>query len=297
MTLEQENEAFEKIWDDLMDEHQIKPELPPKGFVLGGQPGAGKSNLIKMINAQLNGNVLVVNGDEFRRYHPNFDEIQAQYGKESAKHTAEFSGKMTGRVIDQALKEGYNIVVEGTFRTPETPIKTLNDMQQHGYQTAVYLQTAPSEVSWQGTLERYDEMVKAGEAPRATPKEHHDLVVEKLPENADRVFLSGKADYFAVYSREGLIFDSRIHQNQLPGMAIDHELHRNTRYLEKLESRVKQEFDSLSAFQKQVIKHAEKLIAGLQPANQIHAKINLYDSQLQQLDKNPQQNMDLDIDR
>ena len=43
-------------------------------------------------------------------------------------------------------------------------------MQQHGYQTAVYLQTAPSEVSWQGTLERYDEMVKAGETPRATPK-------------------------------------------------------------------------------------------------------------------------------
>ena len=82
--------------------------------------------------------------------------------------------EMTGRVIDQALKEGYNIVVEGTFRTPETPIKTLNDMQQHGYQTAVYLQTAPSEVSWQGTLERYDEMVKAGETPRATPKEHHD---------------------------------------------------------------------------------------------------------------------------
>ena len=41
-----------------------------------------------MINAQLNGNVLVVNGDEFRRYHPNFDEIQAQYGKDSAKHTS-----------------------------------------------------------------------------------------------------------------------------------------------------------------------------------------------------------------
>lgn len=74
-------------------------------------------------------------------------------------------------------------------------------------------------------------------------------------------------------------------------------IHRNTRYLEKLESRIKQEFDSLSAFQKQVIDRAEKLIAGLQPANQIHAKINLYDSKLQQLDKNPQQNMDLDIDR
>ena len=49
MTPEQEKEAFEKIWDDLMDEHQIKPEALPKGFVLGGQPGAGKSNLIKKI--------------------------------------------------------------------------------------------------------------------------------------------------------------------------------------------------------------------------------------------------------
>ena len=44
MTPEQEKEAFEKIWDDLMDEHQIKPEALPKGFGLGGQPGAGKSS-------------------------------------------------------------------------------------------------------------------------------------------------------------------------------------------------------------------------------------------------------------
>jgi ATP-dependent 26S proteasome regulatory subunit len=60
MTLEQENEAFEKIWDDLMDEHQIKPESPPKGFVLGGQPGAGKSNLIKMINGCMFGRIFAI---------------------------------------------------------------------------------------------------------------------------------------------------------------------------------------------------------------------------------------------
>lgn len=297
MTLEQEKEAFEKIWDDLMDEHQIKPEAFPKGFVLGGQPGAGKSNLIKKINAEMNGNLLIVNGDEFRRYHPEFDRIQAQYGKDSAKYTAEFSGKMTGWVIEKALTEGYNLVVEGTFRTPDIPIKTLDDMRQHGYQTAVYIQTAPSEVSWQGTLERYNEMVEAGETPRATPKEHHDLVVEKLPENADKVFLSGKAGYFAVYSRDGLIFDSRIHQGQMPGKAIDYELHRNTRRLEMLESRIKQESHSFSTFQKQVIQGAEKLIAGLQQADQIYAKINLYDSQLQQLDKQQSVEADIGIER
>ena len=55
---------------------------------------------------------------------------------------------MTGSFIEQALGKGYNIVVEGTFRMPKSSIKTLKDMQQRGYQTVVYLQTAPSEVSW-----------------------------------------------------------------------------------------------------------------------------------------------------
>lgn len=294
MTLEQGKEAFEKIWDDLLDEHQIRPEAFPKGFVLGGQPGAGKSNLIKKINEEMCGNVLIVNGDEFRRYHPEFDGIQAQYGKDSAKHTAEFSGKMTGWVIEKALKEGYNLVVEGTFRTPDTPIKTLDDMRQKGYQTAAYIQTAPSEVSWQGTLERYQDMTAAGEVPRATPKEHHDLVVDKLPGNADKVLMSGKADYFAVYSREGLIFDSRIHQGQMPSMAINRELHRNTHRLEMLESRIQQVSYLMSDFQKQVLHGAEQLIAGLRPADQVQAKINLYGSQLQQWDK--QQSLDSDIE-
>lgn len=57
-----------------------------------------------------------------------------QYGKDFAKYKAYFLKEMTGSFIEQVLEEGYNIVAEGTFRTPETPIKTLNDMQQHGYQ-------------------------------------------------------------------------------------------------------------------------------------------------------------------
>ena len=297
MSTAQEKEAFENIWDDLMDEHQIKPESAPKGFVLGGQPGAGKSNLIRKINMELEGNVLVANGDEFRRYHPDFDAIQAQYGKDAPKYTAEFSGRMTEQVIERALSEGYNLIVEGTFRTDETPMKTLDDMHKHGSETAVHIQTAPSEISWQSTLERYRVMEKAGETPRATPKEHHDLVVGLLPKNADTVFLSGKANVFKVYSREGLIFDSRIHQGQMPSAAIDHELHRNTRRLKTLEADMEQHWHLLSDFQKQVVAGAEKLIANLPPADQMQAKINLYSSQLQSLDKRPEQDADIEIDR
>ena len=288
---------FRHLWNDLISEQQVSPVKSPKGFVLGGQPGAGKSNLVGIIRQELNRNVLIINGDEFRRYHPNFEGIQEQYGIDSPKHTAAFSGHMTERVIEKALREGYNISVEGTFRTTETPMRTLEDMREHGYETAVYIQTAPSEVSWQSTLERYHAMELLGETPRATPKEHHDLVVKLLPQNADAVFLSGKADVFKVYSREGLIFDSRVQFQEMPSVAIDHELHRNTRRLRILETNLQEHAHLLSNTQKQVIAGAEELISKLPPSFQIQAKINLYDKQLQQLDKHPKQYRDLDIDR
>ena len=279
---------LQPLWNDLIAEQQVNPVASPKGYVLGGQPGAGKSSLVKIIRQNLERNVLVINGDEFRRYHPDFEEIQEKYGKDAPKYTAEFSAKMTGLVIEKALKESYNISVEGTFRTAETPMKTLDEMRRHGYETAVYIQTAPSEVSWQNTLERYEQMKAVGEAPRYTDKAHHDLVVETLPKNADIVFSSGKADHFVVYSQEGLIFDDRIHHGEMPSGVIEKELHRLTnspeyQELVKLEKTYQDNRHLLSPFQKQVEEGSLKAIASAPPEIQIQAKTHLYNSLLNEI--------------
>ena len=223
------SKEFKKVWDDLLDDyHLAKPCVNPQGFVLGGQPGAGKSNLLKQIENNLDGNVLIINADEFRRYHPQFDEIQAKYGDDAPKHTAEFSGKMAERVLNKALTEHYNIAIEGTFRTAETPLNTLDLMKSHGYKTAVHIQTCPKSLSWQSTIKRYNAMIKAGLTPRAVDKAHHDLVCDRLPENADTVYQSGKADEFQVYSRNSLIFDGRTTKD-LPSNAINQELNALTK--------------------------------------------------------------------
>lgn len=39
----------------------------PKVYLLGGQPGAGKTTLIEIINDLNNENIIVINGDEFRK--------------------------------------------------------------------------------------------------------------------------------------------------------------------------------------------------------------------------------------
>ena len=51
----------------------------PRAWLLGGQSGAGKTRLHRICKDQLDGNAIVINGDEYRRSHPHFAAIQEQY--------------------------------------------------------------------------------------------------------------------------------------------------------------------------------------------------------------------------
>lgn len=221
---------FQKIVNEIFSLKSLNksPCQTPFGSVLGGQPGAAKSVLSKVILDE-NPNIIVVNGDEFRPWFPDYETVQKEQGKDSVKATAQFAGKVTEAIIKRALNEHYNIVVEGTFRTAETPVKTLNYLKKHGYKTAVYIKTCDAEISWERCNERYQTGLKNGEGKeRYTHKEHHDLVVSLLPENADLVFKSGAADRFVVIGDDKkCLYDSNKTPDEMPSFAIKKALHPN----------------------------------------------------------------------
>ena len=275
-----------------------KSNKQPIAILLGGQSGASKTTIHRIKQKEFQGNIVIIDGDSFHSQHPHYLELQQEYGKDSVEYTKDFAGKMVESLVTELSYLGYNLLIEGTLRTIDVPKETAQLLKSKGYEVQLALIATKPKLSYLSTLIRYEELyaINPNQA-RATPKEHHDLVVGLLPKNADTVFLSDKANVFKVYSREGLIFDSRIHQGQMPSAAIDHELHRNTRRLKSLEADMEQRSHLLSDFQKQVVAGAEKLIANLPPADQIQAKINLYSSQLQSLDKHPEQDADIEIDR
>lgn len=175
----------------------------PQGFVLGGQSGAGKSNLIQKVKEELKGNVIVINGDDYRKYHHDYATFQAQGAKDSAPKTQEFAGKMTEAILQQGIKEKYNIVIEGTFRIADTPIKTLKQFKENGYQTKIMIQTCEQALSWESCLERYNKMLETNpKEARYTPKEHHDLVCENLATNVEKVCQSSFADKVEIFKRD-----------------------------------------------------------------------------------------------
>lgn len=220
-------EQVNNVWKELIeDKNIIYNQNNPQGFVLGGQPGAGKSQLIQKIRHRLNKNVIVINGDDFRKFHPDYEALQEKYAKDTPKHTAEFASKMTEAILDKAVKEKYNVIIEGTFRTAQTPLNTLKLFKINGYKTFVMIQTCPKEISWQSCLERYKKMFEVcPKEARYTDKAHHDLVINKLALNVDIVHKSGLVDCLEIYSQEKQIFDSKSNQIFRPSI-IDKELNR-----------------------------------------------------------------------
>ena len=199
------NAVFKEVWNRTLTatKEEIEPVILPCGFVLGGQPGSGKSNLIRMAREICQNNIIIISGDDYRKYHSDYDFFQKEYGKDSPKYTAEFAGKMTEAILNKAVLEHYNIVIEGTFRNPATPIKTLSLMKDNGYKTVVLIQTTNREVSWKSCQERYEKMLEVKpEEARWTDKAHHDAVVKKLAKNIKEVYDSRKADKIEVYFRD-----------------------------------------------------------------------------------------------
>ena len=147
---------------------------------------------------------MIINGDDFRFLHPDFNYIYQNYGDDFVTHTAKFSaktGETVERAIERAIVSKLNIVVEGTFRNARRRYKHKKKLKDAGYQTEVMIKTTSAALSWESTNERYSKDKEAGNIARKVDKNHHDIVTGLLAENARKVFASNLSDKFAVCIR------------------------------------------------------------------------------------------------
>lgn len=156
----------------------------PKAILLGRQSGAGKTTIHRIKQKEFQGNIIIIDGDSYRSLHPNYLALQEKYGKDSVDYTKGFAGKMVEQLVDELSKQGYHLLIEGTLRTTEVPRKTAQLLKSRGYQVSLALIATKPELSYLSTLIRYEEVyaVNPNQA-RATPKEHHDGIVERLVDN------------------------------------------------------------------------------------------------------------------
>ncbi|HEL1840482.1 type II toxin-antitoxin system toxin PezT [Streptococcus suis] len=182
----------------------------PIAILLGGQSGAGKTTIHRIKQKEFQGNIIIIDGDSYRSLHPNYLSLQEEYGKDSVDYTKTFAGKMVEHLVDELSKQGYHLLIEGTLRTIEVPSKTAQLLKARGYQVSLALIATKPELSYLSTLIRYEEVYAVNPSQaRATPKEYHDGIVERLVDNLRELETSKLFDQIQIYQRDRTcIYDS-----------------------------------------------------------------------------------------
>ncbi|HES9774676.1 TPA: zeta toxin family protein [Streptococcus pneumoniae] len=188
-----------------------KSSKQPIAILLGGQSGAGKTTIHRIKQKEFQGNIVIIDGDSFRSQHPHYLELQQEYGKDSVEYTKDFAGKMVESL-------------EGTLRTIDVPKKTAQLLKSRGYEVQLALIATKPELSYLSTLIRYEELyaINPNQA-RATPKEHHDFIVNHLVDNTRQLEELAIFERIQMYQRDrSCVYDSG--ENTTSAATVLHDL-------------------------------------------------------------------------
>ncbi|ACM60019.1 zeta toxin [Caldicellulosiruptor bescii] len=107
------SKEHDKVLHDIREKifENKSPVDYPKIIILGGQPGAGKSKIITLSENEFfkDGNVVKINGDDFRKYHPKAEEIFKNYNKLFAKLTDPDVREWTLKIFEESMDKKFNI--------------------------------------------------------------------------------------------------------------------------------------------------------------------------------------------
>ena len=198
MDLHKVNEIYQQEKKDLLAD--LVSQEKPLAFILGGQPASGKSKLAKEFMGKFsNDNILFVNGDIYREFHPNRQELinnPLLYSKE----TQIFSNVFTENLIREAIENKYNIMVEGTMRNPQVPYNTAKMFKENGYEVEILAISAPSVFTELGLYNRYQEEINFQGWGRLAEIESHNSAVTGILSSLDLLYNEKAADKIHLYS-------------------------------------------------------------------------------------------------
>ena len=173
------NEEFEEMYlqaRKITFANYIPTYGRPIAIFTGGQPGAGKSGIVlktKREYLEKNTDLIVFELDMYRGLYKKSFEIARRYPDLYSEITGKPAGKIMERLSAEAIKNGYNFILEGTMGKS---VYTLDLLQNYkvDYNVIARLLAVSREESLLSIFERYIEMKKAMGIGRMTTIESHD---------------------------------------------------------------------------------------------------------------------------
>ena len=189
---------------DLIKEASISDN--PVAIYIGGQPGCGKSTMLRAIKEEKNNIVCIVGLDNYRIYHPNYKKIEevineywkdkketidSSKGNDIAAFTSNFAGIVSDLIIEDLTDKKYNIAIEWGMRNPMVPLSTMEELKNKGYKNIVKFIVVDKETSKKACKIRDDILNNNNLILRRIPNYFHDDAVNTLPYSSEQIYIEG----------------------------------------------------------------------------------------------------------
>ncbi|HEY8781958.1 MAG TPA: zeta toxin family protein [Mucilaginibacter sp.] len=197
------DQEFREIQQDIITDLTVgkKPSDSPIVIILGGQPGAGKTELERIARTELGGDIIVCNADLFRDYHPNAEEIKNRYEAYYPEITAKYAQDWNNGLRAYCEATRMNYILETTFSSGTTMNKTIDELQQKGYRVEIKLLAVHPRISLLGTHIRFEEMKAKEKTGRLVGKEAHDSRYNLIAPTLFMVQSTSKYNKLQIYGR------------------------------------------------------------------------------------------------
>jgi UDP-N-acetylglucosamine kinase len=204
------NKIFkEKIVPQQLD--HIQPVKKPTLFMLGGQPGAGKTKVRDAIKGSEQGKgSLIIDIDELRTYHPKYLEFVEEDPNTAAGRVQKDASAWASGLSTAALEKKVNMIYDGTLSNPVPVTAMAKAAHDSGHKIEVHVIATPLEVSQQGVRGRYEKALKAyndnpeeSAPPRNVPENIQNEAYNYIPATLNALCTQNLVSRIRISNRNG----------------------------------------------------------------------------------------------
>lgn len=114
-----------------------RPSETPAFVVLAGAPGAGAGRVIARLLGEHDGDLVPVSIEDLQAFHPRYLDKQFRQSPGGQKELSQLAASWLQASISHARENGYSLLLEGEFRTPDTALGVARRFADSGYDVHV----------------------------------------------------------------------------------------------------------------------------------------------------------------
>ena len=181
------------------------PVSMPVAVMLAGQPGAGKTTLIKQLLSQnlIPSNSIHLSLDRIHTCHPEF--YKQQYNKYFRSEIHELVRPILESLTEKCKNQNYNMTYDRISSDADKTVEEILELKQKGFKVEVHCLSVNYMDSLLSLCKRY-ESSSNNEPPQWMPLDIHDYSYYAFPESVRAIFERTPDVQISVWKREGVNF-------------------------------------------------------------------------------------------